>query len=142
MADVELYFYLENVALTAGQRDTLINQVKTWGRRDQDPNPRHRNHWRVRPDNQAVIFEAWINEDRLTVLNLRGMLANLYSVDIAEISASTTSNAYGQLVSITYNTFLRLRVGVFGGVAATYAASQAAALAYLAANRATWEAGA
>lgn len=139
MADVNLYFYLENVALTAGQRDTLIGQMKTWGKRDQDPNPKNRNHWRVRPDGQAVIFEAWIDESRLTVLSLRGWLADLYGVDIAEISSSTANTAFGQVVSITYNTFLRLRVGVFGGVAAAYAASQAAARAYLNANTAVWE---
>jgi hypothetical protein len=139
MADVNLYFYLENVALTVNQRDNLISQVKTWGKRDQDPNPKNRNHWRVKPDSQAVIFEAWIDEARLTVLNLRQWLADLYGVELSDITASTASTAFGQVVSITYNTFLRLRVGVFGGVAAEYAASQAAARAYLNANAAVWE---
>lgn len=138
MADKELYFYLENVNLTNTQRDTLVDAVKAWGRRDNDPNPRHRNHWRVRGDNQAVIFEAWIDEDKLTLLSLRQWLANLYGVALAQVTGSVTTNAYGQVVSLTYNAQVRLRVGVFGGAAATYEQSQAQALAYLAANAATW----
>jgi hypothetical protein len=142
MADVELYFYAENVNLTAPQQETIVNAIKTWGKRDLDPNPRHRNHWRIRLDNKAVIFEAWVNDDNLTVLSLRTRLANMFGVALAQVTGSVTTNTYGQLVSITYASQVRLRVGVFGGVAADYYTSQAKVKQFLIDNKATWDAGA
>ena len=139
MADKELYFYLENIALTAAQRDTLVNAIKAWGKRDQDQNPRNRMHWRVRLDGQAVIFEAWVDEDNLTLLSLRQRLANLFNVALSQVTGSAASNQYGQVVTLSYQSTARLRVGVFGGVSATYEESQAAATAYLAANTAAWD---
>lgn len=136
--DVNLYFYIEALNLTAGQRDTLVEQLKLIGRRDQDGNPKNRNHWRVRPDNLAVIFEAWFDEDHLTAVALRNRLAAIFGVAQASITYATNQTAYGPLVTYTYNSTARLRVGVFGGVSASYAESRAACLAYLAANAGTW----
>lgn len=139
MADVELYFYAENVNLTTAQQQSIVDAIKTWGRRDNDPNSRHRNHWRVRLDNKAVIFEAWVDSDNLTVLSLRQRLATLFSVPLAQVTGSVTTNAYGQLVSITYNAQVRLRVGVFGGVTADYYTSQAKVRQFLHDNVVAWE---
>jgi hypothetical protein len=137
--DVNLYFYIESLALTQPQREILVEQLKLIGRRDQDGNPKNRNHWRVRPDGLALIFEAWWDEDHLTAVNFRNRLAAIFGVAQASITYNTTSTGYGPLVTYSYNSTARLRVGVFGGVGATYQESQAAALAYLAANLATWE---
>lgn len=137
--DVNLYFYIEALNLTAAQRQTLVDQLKLIGRRDQDGNPKNRNHWRVRTDNLAVIFEAWFDEDHLTAVALRNRLAAIFGVSQASITYAVTSTAYGPVVTYTYNASARLRVGVFGGVNASYQESQAQARAYLAANGASWE---
>ncbi len=137
--DVNLYFYIEALNMTAAQRQTLVEQLKLIGRRDADPNPKNRNHWRVRTDNLAVIFEAWFDEDHLTAVSLRNRLAAIYGVAQASITYATNQTAYGPVVTYTYNSTARLRVGVFGGTSASYAESQAQARAFLAANAGSWE---
>ena len=137
--DVELYFYIEDLALTVAQRNTLVGQLKTIGLRDEDPKPRNRNHWRVRADNKAVIFEGWFDDSQLTAVNLRARLAAIFGVATSSITYATTQSAYGPYMTYTYNAAARARVGVFGGPFATYPESQAAALAYLDANRAAWD---
>jgi len=139
MADVELYFYLENVNLTTPQQQILIDAIKTWGKRDQDPNPRHRNHWRIRLDNKAIIFEAWFDNNNLSILNIRQKLADLYEVALSQITGSVTSNIYGQLLSVTYNTLVRLRIGIFGGITADYYTSQTKAVQFLVDNKTSWD---
>jgi hypothetical protein len=139
MADVELYFYVENVNLTTPQQQTLVDAVKAWGKRDQDPNPRHRNHWRTRLDNKAVIFEAWVDNDNLTLLSLRQRLATLFGVALAQVTGAVTTPSYGQLVTITYSSQVRARFGVFGGVTADYQTSQARCIEFLLANLAAWD---
>jgi len=139
MADIELYFYAENVNLTAPQQQTIVDTIKAWGKRDNDSNPRHRNHWRVRLDNKAIIFEAWIDEQNLSLLALRQQLANLFGVALSQVTGNVTTNQYGQLVTLTYNAVERLRVGIFGGITANYYTSQASARQFLMDNKATWE---
>ena len=58
MADWYGYFYVEALSLTAQQKATLVNALKALGERNQDEHPNERNHWRIRQDNNAVIFEA------------------------------------------------------------------------------------
>jgi len=133
------YFYIENLALTAAQREPLIDTLKGWGLSNSHPNPRHRNHWRVRTDGQAVIFEADFDESNLTALWFRTRLASILSVPVANVTSSTTQTAYGPLLTFKYNTTDRLRLGLFGGLSASYAESQAAAQKFLADNQAAWE---
>lgn len=137
--DVNLYFYIESLNLTPAQRGTLVDQLKLIGRRDTDANPKNRNHWRVRTDGLAVIFEAWWDDGHLTAAALRNRLAAIFGVAQTSITYATNQTAYGPLVTYTYNASARLRVGVFGGVGATYEESWAACLAYLAANVGAWE---
>jgi hypothetical protein len=140
MASVNLYFYIEDLALTVAQRNTIIANLQAWGDRNSDGNPKNRNHWRIRPDGQAAIFEMWVNDGNLTLPFFRQQLATIFGVALATVTASTTTNAYGSLATFTYNSAARLRLGVFGGVSATYEQSQAACLSFLAANAAGWEA--
>jgi hypothetical protein len=138
MADVNLYFFVEDLNLTAGQRQTLIDQLKAIGRRDDAPNPKDLNHWRIRPDNRAVIYEAWFDEDHLTAIGMRDRLASIFGVAPATITFSTTQTAYGPAVTYTHSAQQKLRLGVFGGVSASYQQSQAAVQQFLRDNAAAW----
>jgi hypothetical protein len=114
------YFYIENLGMNAQQKQTLIDAMKAWGLHNDTSNPRDRNHWRVRLDNEAVIFEAVFEADQLTVSNLRTHLAGVFGVNENLISFTTSQNQYGELVVFKYNNVDRLRVGVFGGRSAGY----------------------
>jgi hypothetical protein len=138
MASKRLYWYVEILSMTAGQRSTLIEGIKGWGDRNGDGNPANRNHWRVRADSQAVIFEAWIEENNLSVFFFRQQLAALFGVALANVTGSAVTNAFGSQATFQYGGVDRLRVGVFGGVGANVGESQAAARAFLAANGAAW----
>ena len=139
MTDVNLYFYVENLNLTAPQQATLVAQLQALGQRNADNNPRMRNHWRTRLDGQAAIFEAWWDSSQLTAVAMRNRLASIFSVSQASITYATTQPVYGSLVTYTYASVDRLRLGVFAGANASYKDSQAAALQYLADNAAGWE---
>jgi hypothetical protein len=138
MASVNLYFYVEDLALTVQQRNTIVTNLKAWGDRNADGNPKERNHWRIRPNGKAAIFEMWVDDGDLTVLFFRQALATIFGVALATITGSAATNAYGSLATFTYASVARFRMGVFGGVSATYAQSQAAVTAFLAANAAEW----
>jgi hypothetical protein len=60
-------------------------------------------HWRVRLDNDAVIFRARFQDNDLTTVNLRQFLANTFSVALANISAGTTSTTFGTRPSPDYH---------------------------------------
>ena len=139
MADINLYFYVEDIALTVAQRNTLVEQLKLIGRKDTDGNPKNRNHWRVRPDNKAVIFEGWFDDTHLSAVGIRNRLASIFGVANTSITYTTNNTAYGPVVVYSYQSTERLRIGVFGGTSTTYAQSYAAVLDFLSDNQATWE---
>ena len=121
------YFYIENLGLNAQHKQMLVAALQSWGLHNDAPNPCNRNHWRVRSDGEAVIFEAVFDVDNLTLPSLRSRLAGFYGVDAEQIDVSTSQNRYGEVATFSNNHVDRLRVGVFAGRQAGYAASQAAA---------------
>ena len=138
MADWRGYFYVEQISLTAGQRATLIAQLQAIGERNNGIYPNERNHWRVRTDGLAVIFEAVFNDALLTAVAMRDRLASIFGVPSANITYATTSTAYGPVVTYSYQSTHRLRMGVFGGAGATYTQSHDAVLSYLHDNMGAW----
>jgi hypothetical protein len=120
------YFYIENLGLNDQQKQTLVEVMQGWGLHNHASNPRDRNHWRVRPDGEALIFEAIFNADNLTVESLRSRLDSIFNVNENLVSVSPSQNKYGELAVFSYNSVDRLRVGVFGGRQAGYPESQAA----------------
>lgn len=148
MTDIHLYFGIENLALTAPQKQQLVDQLQALGQRNGGL-PHERNHWRVRPDNDAVIFEAVFDTSNLTALQMRTYLANIFGVNVSLItSALTTPNFSGtrqsQVLTFTYNSIQRLRSVAFGsvsiaGIDTTWEQSRIEAAAYLAANAVAWE---
>jgi hypothetical protein len=136
-----LYYGIENLNLTAPQKSTLITGLQSLGD-NAHANPAHRNHWRVRNDNDAVIFEANFDESTLTIAAIKARLAAIFSVAVGTISHNTSQNAtYGLIITFTHSAQQKLRMVVFGmtgGVWGTLEQSRTAAQAYLAANAAAW----
>lgn len=142
MANIHCYYGLESLALTNPQRATLVSGLQSLGQANSGGNPAQRNHWRIRPDNNAVIFEALFDEDTLTIAAIKARLGSIFSVNVSQISHSTNQHAtYGLIVTFTYLAVNRIRSVAFGynGGWPSTAVSRNAALAYLAANAAEWE---
>lgn len=137
-ADWRGYFFIADLGMADSQRQTLIDALKAWGTHNLSLYPNERNHWAVRPDGLAVIFEAVFDDSMLTVLRFRTKLAELYEVAVDTITATTTSTVYGPLATFKYLGVNKLRMGIFGGLTATWAESHAAVLQFLADNQDTW----
>lgn len=135
------YLGLENIALTGPQKQTLITALAALGPSD-DPQPAELMHYRVRLDNDAVIFRARFDEAALTVAALRGYVANVFGVAVAQVTNANTSQTFATtptpIVTLAYQATPRLRVALFGGTSATWAQSNAEVLAYLKANAVAW----
>ena len=132
------YFYIEDLGLTDNQRATLVDVLRAWGLRNLSEYPNERNHWAVRPDGLAVIFEAAFDSENLTVLWFRTKLAEIFGVSIDTITATTTNTIYGPVATFKYLSTNKLRMGIFGGITATWAESHTAVLQFLADNQDTW----
>ena len=135
------YFYIEDLGLTPAQRQTLVDVLKAWGLRNLSIHPQERNHWRVRPDAKAVIFEAFFDADNMTVAWFKQKLADIFSVPVGSITSSTTQTPYGPLITFKYNSVDRLRMGVYGGLSATWLQSWQAAAQYLTDYKSQWNVG-
>ena len=139
MSEWQGYFYVENLGLSAQQKQTLVDVLKVWGLRNQDLSPKKRNHWRVRLDGEAVIFEAVFEVDNITVLWFRTKLAEIFSVPVANITATTTNTDYGPVSTFKFLTVNKLRMGIFAGLSSTWAESRLAVLNFIADNRSAWD---
>lgn len=141
MADVHLYFGLEILSMTNPQRDLLVANVQALGQRNGGL-PHLRNHWRIRSDNAAAIFEAMFDENNLNAAAMTAWLAAIFGIAQGTITNVLTTPTFGtrqsQVLTFTHSSVQRLRSVAFGGIAATREQSKAEALAYLAANAAAW----
>lgn len=138
---ISVYFGIENLALTAPQKATLVAALQALGP-SSDPQPAELMHWRVRLDGEAVIFRARFQDGDLTTANLRQFLANVFGVAVAQITANTTSATFKTLPSpvltMTFAAVARMRFVLFGGLAATVQQSNDEVIAYLIANAVAW----
>ena len=132
------YYGIEDLGLTAAQRQTLIDVLKQTGD-NQSIYPNHRNHWRVRLDNKAVIFEGKFNDADWTVDSLKNKLANIFNVAPGTIGDSSQSTQYGPVVTYS-RAGDKLRLIAFGGLLASWEESHAKVLTYLSNNLDDWEA--
>lgn len=102
-----LYFYLEDLALTVAQRNTLINTVREYGEENASQFPHRRMQTRARSDNKAMIFEAVFPDaglpgSPLSAAHFQQVLANIFNVPAANITYAVASPSYGQLVTYSY----------------------------------------
>lgn len=138
MTEFRGYVLIENLGLTDAQRATLIEGIMALGVRNDSLFPNERNHWAIRPDNQAAIFEAVFDADSISVVGIRDRLANLFGVPVTSITYNIIQTIYGPLVVYKYLSVNKLRAGIFGGLTATWAESHAAALLYLSDYKDLW----
>ncbi len=133
------YLFVERLNLTDAQTATLIEGLKTLGRANDSPCPNLRNHWRVRPDQNAIIVECEFDDSTISAEAVKNRLATLFGVNPTLVTYTTAQTAYGPAVTYRYANQNRVRFGVFGGLTATWRESWAAAIAYLKDNQAAWE---
>lgn len=131
------YYGIEDLGMTAGQRQTLVDALKQVGD-NQSKYPNFRNHWRVRLDNKAVIFEGKFNDSDWTVDSVKEKLANLFGVDPATVGDSTQSTQYGPAVTYSRGGD-KLRLIAFGGLLASWEESHDKVILFLRNNQADWE---
>jgi hypothetical protein len=131
------YYGIEDIALTQAQRETLIDALKKIGK-PRSLQPAYFNHWRVRNDNKAVIFEGRFDDDEWTVDTVVNRLAHIFNVDPAIISTSVNQTQYGPVVTFSAGGTDRMRMIAFGGLLATWEESHDLVSQYLAANSGDW----
>lgn len=134
---MHLYVGIEDIGLTAPQRETLVEALKRLGPKS-DVQPARLCHWRLRTDGKAAIFEADFGENEITIAAVKRYLADVFGVDPATVSHTLQQTQYGPLVTFSRGGD-RLRLVQFGGAEPTWAESGDACRAYLAANAAAWE---
>lgn len=142
MANKHVYLGIENLALTTNQRNTLVTGLQGLGQANAGGNPAQRNHWRIRTDNQAAIFEALFNEDNISIAAIKQRLATIFNINVSLINHSVQQTAYGLLVTFSRSGTDRLRMIAFGHDGSSWptrSISGDSARAYLAANATLWE---
>ncbi|MBD3354306.1 MAG: hypothetical protein GF364_22680 [Candidatus Lokiarchaeota archaeon] len=133
------YYGIKNVNLTTTQRADLLDALKAWGD-NAAPNACNRNHWRLRLDNDAIVFEANWDTSEWTLDSVKAKLGQIFGVNPDNIGHTTNAGyAYGYLVTFSYGGTNYVRMIAFGGVSSTYADSHAAVLQFLSDNAAAWE---
>lgn len=139
---MRLYFGIESLNLTAPQKQSLITGLQGIGLSPNSPNPAIRNHWRIRVDNDAVIFEGDFDENQLTIAAIKARLATIFGVAVGTISHSTSQNAtYGLIVTFIHSAQNKVRMVAFGNNGSAWGTlqeSRSAAQAYLTANAVAW----
>ena len=133
-----VYFGAEVLSMTTPQRDTLVAALKALIHA-RDGMPARRNHWRIRTDGNAGIWEAHWSDNDWTIATVKVWLGNVFAVDPSTITHSVSSTAYGPLVTFIRGGQNRLRLIRFGGASPTWEQSRQAAVLYLKDNAAAWE---
>lgn len=141
MANVHVYFGIENLNLTNTQRNQLVAAIQALGANNNSVQPAERCHWRIRLDNDAAIFEALFDEDTITINSIKQFLANIFNVSAGTISHATQQTAYGLLATFTRNATDYIRMISFGynGGWSTWQESNAKVRDYLSDNALAWD---
>lgn len=132
------YYGIESLALSAAQKAALVDALMQLGR-NLDPQPCRRNHWRIRPDNDAAVFHAAWDVSDWTIATMKTWLGQVFGVDPSTITSSTQSTKYGPLITFGRGGTNYLHCIVFGGADASYEQSHAAVLQYLSDYAELWE---
>lgn len=144
MANVHVYFVIEDLNLNLTQRQTLIAALEMLGPA-YNPQPACLNHWRVRLDGKAAIFEALFNENNLAVEWFVARLADIFGINPDTIDTTLIDVTFDtkptSVVTFAWDGTDYLRRALFGKMDATWKQSRIETLAYLAANHDEWEGG-
>ena len=139
---MHVYILVESLSLTAAQRTTLVQYLRSLGPSD-DPQPCRLNHARVRPDNLALIVEAEFDEPTITAAAIGAKLAAIFGASQASVTYTTAAPTFGEQtaseqVTYRYDAVDRVRLTIFGGRGASWEVSRGECAAYLLANLAAW----
>jgi len=132
------YYGVEDLGLTASQRAAIVQAIQALGYDNEHPNPAWRNHWRIRPDNLAVVFEAAWNTEEWTIENVKGYLADAVNVNPNIIDDVLETITYGLMVTFSVAGTAYLRIVAFGGLGTDYETSHTAVLEYLSDFKDAW----
>lgn len=144
MTNYHVYFGIENLALSANQKAQLVNALKALGPAKHQ-RPCMLNHWRIRLDNDAAIFEALFDDSKITVQAFKSLLGAIFGINPSLVSSSNSSQAFDGhstlVITFTYNAVSYLRVALFGyaGGWPVYEESHLEVLGYLKMNQVAWE---
>lgn len=131
------YILLENLSLNNTQRSLLVDGLKTLGP-SSSPQPAELNHWRIRLDNDAVIFEAKFNTNNISISAIKNRLGNIFGIDPGDINHATIPGD-DTVIAFSYLAIDRIRFTVFGTLSALWNESGDRARGYLLANITEWE---
>lgn len=132
------YIYLENIALNATQRANLVAALRALGNQTGN-HPHLISQFGVRLDNEAAIFEAVFADNDLTVSRVKQYLADVFGISPNQIDHVATSNQYGTLLTLSRGGTDRIRLGMFGGVGASWETSRQATNQYLIDFKGLWD---
>lgn len=136
------YLGIENLALTDPQKAQLVDALKSLGPQS-NPQPCMLNHWRIRLDGNAVIFEALWDEDTISIQAVKVFLANIFDVDTALITHISNNQSFAgsitPVVTFSYQSTDRLVMALFGGIIASWQESGDECRGYLALYSNEWE---
>jgi hypothetical protein len=142
MANIRLYFAIENISLDKEKKDKLVEALKALGANNSAPQPSDRNHWRERLDGDALIFCALFDDRTIAPDAFADYLAKRLGIDKTEVSQAKTQPIYATTasdkISMAYHAVEYLRVLLFGGERGDAKKSNVEVLAYLKANAAAW----
>ncbi len=137
------YFGIENLNLSNAQRDNLHQALQQIGPEESNL-PAELLHWRIRPDNQAIIYEARFDDAVLTVNAFKNYLAGVFAIDPATIDHDTSSVLFEDLptpiVVFSRSGTDYLRLALFAGPGSSWEQSLLETLRYIKDNLAQWEA--
>lgn len=131
------YFAVEDLALSDSQRKILWQFLQLLGN-NTSPYPNLVNHWKVRPDNRAVIFESMFKKDNITVDNIKSYLATIFDIDPGNIDHVVRDVGGNTVAVFSYGGTNYIRMAIFGSLSATWEESRLAVLSYITANSEDW----
>jgi hypothetical protein len=141
MPESHLYFGAENINLTNAQRDALVDALRLLGRQNDDF-PFRIAHKRIRPDNQAAIFEAVLDTSIIDIPAMKTRIASILGVPEGNITTTVTTQTFGNFSStvVTWKNLgtNKARTVAYGTLNGTYAESRNECVGYLVANNAAW----
>lgn len=144
MAMKHCYFVVERQNISIANWDVLKALFEAMGQHG-SPFPMYNNHWRIRLDGDAVIYESNFDTTEVSVEAFKQLLADEFGVDVSEIEDEQSVVVYGDYETNVWQFIYpiagqdRFKVERFGR-GGDWEMSRNECLGYLALFRNEWEA--
>ena len=132
------YYGIENLNLSDQQKNIFVDALKEFGS-NFSIFPDERNHFRLRLDNEAIIFDGNFLDSSWSVNNIKSKLANIFSVNESLIDSVLATVGYGKVVTFSYNNTDMIRMIIFGGTSSSWNESNQSVRLYLFNNEIEWQ---